>query len=374
MAGKKKVIVLYGGKSTEHEVSCRSASFVLRNLDPNLYDIQAIGVDKQGRWHPQETQKLLANLDKSVPIDTSPRVSGSKVNQLSTSTSFDPSTSVASAAGAQQPSDVVVFPVIHGTTGEDGSLQGMLDLAEVAYVGPDTLGSAVGMDKIVTKKLAQLAGVAVVPWVEVKKQFWKKQQDRFIKDAETTLGYPMFVKPARLGSSVGVAKAKDRGALIKACDEAFGYDDKLLIEKGMDVREIECAVLGDYDPEVSLPGEVINHTEFYSYEAKYVDKAATSISVPAKLTSEQTEEARALAKRVFQALELYGMARVDLFLEKSTGKYYLNEVNTIPGFTEISQYPMLWEASGLKPKDLIRRLIDLAVARRDERAALKRSH
>jgi D-alanine-D-alanine ligase len=358
-------LVLYGGRSTEHEISCRSAAFVLRNLNPDKYDVRAIGIDKDGKWIPQDTQALLANLKGPVPINL-PRL-----NQPALPTN-DPSSSLLAASGLDR-ADMVVFPVLHGTFGEDGSIQGMFDLAEVAYVGPDTLGSAVGMDKGVSKRLVQGAGIPVVPWVETRTQFWSAHKSEICAEAESSFGYPMFVKPARLGSSVGVAKVANRAALEKAVTAALSFDDKVLIEKGLMVREIECAVLGDYDPQVSVPGEVIPHAEFYSYEAKYIDADGASMAIPAKLDAAQTKLAQDLSKRIFQALELYGMARVDLFLDKTSGEFFFNEVNTIPGFTEISQYPLLWKESGVDAAALLDRLVDLASKRRDQRKALKRS-
>lgn len=365
---KKHVIVMYGGRSAEHEVSCRSAAFLLRNLDPAKYHVHALAVDKDGRWLPQDTPKILEALKttKTVPIERT-RSGGPALPA-----SDDPGQSFAAVA-RQSKEDLVVFPIIHGTFGEDGTLQGLLELAEIAYVGPDTLGSAVGMDKVVAKKLALAAGVPVVPWCETRAQFWQENSDKIMDQAVAKLGFPMFVKPARLGSSVGITKVAARDGLRAAIESALQYDDKILIEKGLDVREIECAVLGDYDPIVSVPGEVIPHAEFYSYEAKYVDAAGASMAIPARLDEAQKKQAQDMAKQVFVALELYGMARVDLFLDKKDGAYYLNEVNTIPGFTEISQYPQLWKASGIEAAELMDRLIALAVARRDQKNRLKRA-
>lgn len=373
-AKKPQVLVLYGGRSTEHEISCRSAAFVLRNLDQKKYDVRAVAIDKEGRWIPQDLPGLLAGLKGPVPINL-PRL---KLPALPTAA--DPSTSLLNASVlsenglvALDRENLVVFPVLHGTFGEDGSIQGLFDLAEVAYVGPDTLGSAVGMDKGVAKRLVQAAGVPVVPWVELRAQFWADHREEICSEAEAAFGYPMFVKPARLGSSVGIGKVANRAALEKAVANALTYDDKVLIEKALLVREIECAVLGDYDPEVSIPGEVIPHAEFYSYEAKYIDADGASMAIPAKLDAQQARLARDLSKKVFQALELYGMARVDLFLDKTSGAFFFNEVNTIPGFTEISQYPLLWKESGVAPAELLDRLIALAAKRRDQRKALNRS-
>jgi D-alanine-D-alanine ligase len=228
------------------------------------------------------------------------------------------------------------------------------------------------MDKVVAKRLAAEAGVPIVPYIAFRAGEFQANPDRIVDRAIKELGLPLFVKPARLGSSIGISKVKEPAKLQAAILDALRYDDKILIEKGLDVREIECAVLGGYDPDVSIPGEVIPHAEFYTYEAKYIDADGAGMAIPAKLTPEQTEAARQLAKQTFQALELYGMARVDLFLDKNTGKFYLNEVNTIPGFTEISQYPMLWRASGLTDQQLLDRLVQLAIARRDQKKRLLR--
>lgn len=364
MTQKTKVLVIYGGKSTEHEVSCRSAAFIMNHLDRSKYEIEAIAVTKSGRWLKQSTPELLAALetDKAVPIhETGLRGTANHPLLLGQENK------------SVQDSPHVVFPIIHGTGGEDGTLQGLLDLTDVAYVGPDTLGSAVAMDKVVAKKLAETAGVRVVPYIDIKLQTWLSQETMVLLAAEEKLGYPMFVKPARLGSSVGVNKARNRDELLTHIKTAFEFDDKILIEKALRIREIECAVLGDYDPEVSVPGEVMPQVDFYTYDAKYLMDNGAAMKIPADLSPAQASEARQLAKKVFQALELYGMARVDLFLESSSGIFYLNEVNTIPGFTSISQYPLLWEASGVSKSAMLDRLIDLALRRQSIKRALRRT-
>lgn len=361
------VVVLYGGKSTEHEVSCRSAAFVLRNLNPKKYNVVAIGINKEGHWLPQNTVRILANGVKTIPIF---EPDGNKLLSTTVATPTVPETIF--TQNHLDKNQTVVFPVIHGTNGEDGTLQGLLELSDVAFVGPDTLGSAVGMDKGIAKRIAISEGIEVVPWIEVFKEEWPKISAAVAKEAADRLGYPVFVKPARLGSSVGVTKVRKPEDLLMACDHAFSLDDKLLIERGLDVREIECGVIGGRNPKVSLPGEIAAK-DFYSYEAKYVDPEGATIIVPAALTKEKALEAQELCRRVYRALNLYGMARVDLFLEKSTNKYFFNEVNTIPGFTEISQFPMLWAESGLKPADLLDELVNLALARKKEKANLKRT-
>lgn len=369
-SGKTNVLVIYGGRSAEHEISCRSAAFVLRNLDPAKYNVRAMAIGKDGAWLPQSAPALLAAVERQgvVPILSTTPASPAQSPAART----DPAGQLLTLSGGAG-GDTVVFPVLHGTFGEDGTMQGLLEMAEVAFVGPDTLGSAIGMDKVVAKRLAKAAGVPVVPWLDTKRQYWAAHGAEICAEAEASLGYPMFVKPVRLGSSVGVAKVGKASELKAACEAALGYDDKIMIEKGLTVREIEVAALGDYDPEVSVPGEVIPNSEFYSYDAKYVDANGASMAIPAKLTPEQSRRAQDLARRVFVALELYGMARVDLFLEKGTGDFYFNEVNTIPGFTEISQYPLLWKESGVAPPALLDRLIELAVKRRDIKRGLKRA-
>ena len=372
---KTHVAVLYGGRSTEHEVSCRSASFVLKNLDPEKFQVHAIGIGKDGAWWPQESSKLLANLPISIPIHS---VGSSKPVRVE---GVDPFTSALAALCGIAESDretvlrdrFVVFPVLHGAYGEDGTMQGMLELADVAFVGPDTMGSAIGMDKVVSKRLVQAAGVPVVPWIDFRESKWRNERDVLIDRCIERLGSPIFVKPARLGSSVGVSKVRNRTDLAKAIDEAFLYDDKVLVERGMDVREIECAALGGYEPLISIAGEVVPHADFYSYEAKYLDAKGASVVVPAQLTRAQLEKVQQLTREIFAALELYGMARIDLFLDKHDNTFYFNEVNTIPGFTQISQYPMLWNASGVSAKLLVETLVDSALARHRAKRKLVRS-
>ncbi|MCX6109463.1 MAG: D-alanine--D-alanine ligase [Proteobacteria bacterium] len=354
---KHEVLVLYGGCSTEHEVSCRSANFILRNLDPKRFDVKAIGIDKNGSWWPQDTAKLLAAVPGPVAI----------VRQANGPV---PPGSLGFQTAVSPP---VVFPILHGSFGEDGTMQGLLELSGVPFVGPDTLGSAIGMDKVVSKRLAQVAGVPVVPWLDVRAQHWSKWGEALCARALAELGLPLFVKPARLGSSVGVSKVKTAAELIPACIEALAFDDRIMIEKGLNVREIEVACLGDYDPALSVPGEVIAHADFYSYDAKYLDAAGSSVQVPANLEPSQVKVAQQMARQVFVGLELYGMARVDLFLEKGSGDFYFNEVNTIPGFTEISQYPQLWAASGVDAQSLLTRLVELALQRHLTKRALRRS-
>jgi len=265
----------------------------------------------------------------------------------------------------------VVFPVLHGTYGEDGTLQGLLELAMVPYVGADVLGASVGMDKDVAKRLLAAAGVPVVPWITVHKSEWASGRASIEKKSVGALGLPLFVKPACTGSSVGITKVKDADMLGAAMDEAFRYDMRVLIEKAVDCREIECAVLGNEDPRASVLGEIVPRHEFYSYEAKYIDPDGAELKIPAALSPELADGIRAAARSGYLALGCSGMARVDFFLEKIGTRFFLNEINTIPGFTSISMYPKLWEASGLKYADLLDRLIELSLERHRARASVQ---
>jgi len=349
-----EVVVLYGGRSTEHEISCRSARFILGHLDRKKYVVHAIGIAADGTWWQQNLESTLATKSGPLPV--------SKSGMQLDIGSFGRTTE-----------NLVVFPILHGTFGEDGTLQGWLELKEVAFVGPDTLGSAIGIDKVVAKKLAASAGIPVVPWVDFRAHTWAVDKSGMCSNALEKLGLPLFVKPAKLGSSVGVSKVTSPQELMLACEHALKFDDKVLIEKGLEVREIEVAALGGYEPKLSIAGEVVPHADFYSYDAKYTKTDGASVVVPANLTTEQMNEARALAGQIYASLELYGMSRIDLFLEKSTGRFYFNEVNTIPGFTEISQYPMLWRESGINASDLLDQLIESAIRRKHEKQRLMRA-
>jgi len=267
---------------------------------------------------------------------------------------------------AARPQLDVVFPVLHGTFGEDGTIQGLLELVGIPYVGAGVLGSAAAMDKDVMKRLFRDAGLPVVEWLMVLRSEWKQDAARLRKQIEAKLGYPLFVKPANLGSSVGISKVHERAELTAALDLAAAYDRKLIVEKGLDAREIECSVLGNDKPEASVPGEIIPVNEFYDYEAKYV-KEGSEIVIPAKLSRAQARRVKDLALRAFRAVDCAGMARVDFLLDRPSGKLFVNEVNTIPGFTPISMYPKMWEASGLPYPELLDRLIQLAFERQQEK-------
>ncbi|HEY0708226.1 MAG TPA: D-alanine--D-alanine ligase family protein [Polyangia bacterium] len=374
---KTRVIILFGGRSAEHEVSILSARNIYLALDKSRFEPLLIGIDKQGRWRVEPAETLLAAqgdprllrlnaAGAEVPVPVRPQAADEVATQAANALA-KPGAGPLSILSR----DDVVFPVLHGTYGEDGTVQGLLELADVAYVGPGHLGSAIGMDKDVAKRLLAQAGIPVVPWQLVTRATLAKRGEALL-DEVAKLGFPLFVKPANAGSSVGVSKVKDRAALLPALQAALGYDTKALCEAGVDAREIECAVLGNDEPEASQPGEVVvTHADgFYSYEAKYVDPTGSHVRIPADIPAEVAERVRALSIQTFLALELAGLARVDFFLDRKTAALYVNEVNTMPGFTAISMYPKMWEASGLPPQGLISRLIDLAIERRRIRRGL----
>jgi D-alanine-D-alanine ligase len=368
---KRRVLILFGGRSAEHEISLLSARNVFMALDRARFEPVLVGIDKQGRWRLESEQTLLGATGDPRQVRL-----GAQGAELSVPVRpADGGALTASGAGpALFGSEDVVFPVLHGTYGEDGTVQGLLELADVAYVGAGHLGSAVGMDKDVTKRLLAHAGIPVVPWRVCTAAELHRDPDA-LRSKVAGLGFPLFIKPANAGSSVGVTKVKSLEALLPALQTAFTFDRKALAEAAVDAREIECAVLGNDEPQASIPGEiVVSHADgFYSYDAKYVDPDGASWKIPADISPETAERVRHLSIETFRTLELCGMSRVDFFLDRRTGALFVNEVNTIPGFTAISMYPKMWEASGMSATDLVSRLIDLAVERRTERRALKTS-
>ena len=366
MSERIRAIVLYGGRSTEHEISCRSAAFVVRNLNREKYEIVPVAIDKDGSWWVQDPAKLLAYGGEVLPVIRDKGLGGAAEAALKL---FAPS----HAGTPGDASKWVVFSVLHGTFGEDGCIQGLLDMQEIAYVGADRMASAIGMDKVFAKRLVEASDIAVVPYVVVRKEEWPACSDKVHCEVNQSLKYPLFVKPASLGSSVGIAKVRRPEDLVAAIGAAFEVDEKILIETGLTVREIEFGALGGYEPQISAPGEIESPEGFYSYEEKYSGVSQTRVMVPASLPAEKVIEGQQLARRIFTALGLHGMARVDLFLERGTDKYYFNEVNTLPGFTSISQYPMLWKHAGFNAEQLVDRLIDLALERGALRRGLKRS-
>jgi D-alanine-D-alanine ligase len=353
-----RVGVLFGGRSGEHEVSLASAASVIRGLDPDKYEAIPIGITKEGHWLiGAGAQKMLPEVLRG----------GQRV--MMTADPTDAALVPLDRSGGGTRLDVV-FPVMHGTYGEDGTIQGLLDLAGLPFVGAGVLGSAIAMDKDVAKRLLQAAKIPVVPWVAVPRTQWEQNPAEVEQTVENKFQYPLFVKPATLGSSVGMTKVHSREELAPALNLAAEFAQKILVERAMVAREIEVSVLGNSEPAASVPGEIVPHREFYDYAAKYLEEG-TQLLIPAKLKPAQVEKFQKLAVDAFRALELSGMARVDFFLEKEGGKIYLNEANTIPGFTSISMYPKLWEASGIPFRDLIDKLIELALEQHREKARTK---
>jgi D-alanine-D-alanine ligase len=353
-----RVGILFGGRSGEHEVSLASAASVIRGLDPDKYEAVPIGITKEGHWLVGAgAQKMLPEVLKG----------GQRV--MMTADPTDAALVRLDGSGGGQRLDVV-FPVMHGTYGEDGTIQGLLDLAGLPFVGAGVLGSAIAMDKDISKRLLQAAKIPVVPWVAVQRADWERNPLEIRRLIEKKFAYPVFVKPATLGSSVGMTKVHSREELAAGLDLAAEFAMKILVERNMIAREIEVSVLGNSDPRASVPGEIVPHREFYDYAAKYLEEG-TQLLIPAKLKPAEVKKIQKYAVDAFRALELSGMARVDFFLEKKGGKIYLNEVNTIPGFTSISMYPKMWEASGIPFRELIDKLIELALEQHREKARTK---
>ena len=364
MTGKIRVGLVFGGRSGEHEVSLLSARSVMNAIDKDKYEIVPVGITKDGRW--------IASGDPMKALEAGDAGASQPAALLG-----DPSRrglmrleDTERALEATRLSELdVVFPVLHGPYGEDGTVQGLLELAGIPYVGAGVTASAVGMDKAIFKDVVRAHGLPIVDYVVVKRKEWDADPEAVVDQIEEQLGYPVFTKPVNLGSSVGITKCHDRAGLMAGLADAARYDRKLLVEMAVPAaREIEVSVLGNDDPIASVPGEVIPSREFYSYEAKYIDTGddASELLIPAPISPEQTELVRDLAVRAYRAIDCAGMARVDFLLSGETGKCYLNELNTIPGFTVISMYPKLWEASGIPYTELIDRLIELALERFEE--------
>ncbi|MBS3978134.1 MAG: D-alanine--D-alanine ligase [Syntrophomonadaceae bacterium] len=355
--GKIRVAVLFGGRSGEHEVSINSAASVIAALDKEKYEVLPVAITKEGEW--------LVNADL-----VEAGLKGSFGNKSITGTLLaDPKkkgfalfNKKEGILSVKEEQVEVIIPILHGTYGEDGTVQGLLELSNLPYVGAGVLASALGMDKVVMKSVFAQHGLPQTDFIMVLRRDVEENLQRVVTETEEALGYPCFVKPANLGSSVGISKAKNRDQLAVALREAARYDRKLIIEKGIDAREIEVSVLGNDAPEASLPGEIIPSNEFYDYEAKYVD-GKSQLIIPADLPPETVQEVRRLAVAAFKAIDCSGMARVDFFLTRDTGEVLVNEINTIPGFTRFSMYPKLWEASGLPYSRLLDRLIELAIER-----------
>jgi len=363
---KLKIAVLFGGRSGEHEVSLMSARSVLSVLDPDKYDVTQIGITHEGTWITgRQTLDVMSGEAKGeqenviLPGDPS-RPGLYRLHKTAHGELFELLNHLD-----------VVFPVLHGTYGEDGTLQGLLEMADIAYVGAGVTGSAVGMDKGVFKDVMRAIGIPVVESIIVIRSEIERDMDDIIQRAEAVSAYPLFTKPANLGSSVGITKCNSRGDLSEGLLEAAAYDRRVLIERGLNAREIEVSVLGNDQPEASLPGEILPSREFYSYESKYID-GTSGLLIPAPIPSEVTEQVQRDAVKAYRAIDCAGMARVDFLLDKDTGNLYLNELNTIPGFTQISMYPKLWQASGIQYTQLVDRLIALAMERKEDRDRTER--
>ena len=386
---KLRVGILFGGRSGEHEVSLLSAASVLNAIDKDKYEVVPIGITKDGRWLTAEhAENLLSgklmleprHLRAGDPDMTQPAavlargeavvVPPEPVHRQTGFMPFQTDAAMMRRASDRAINVDVIFPVLHGTFGEDGTIQGLLELADIPYVGAGVLGSAAGMDKDIMKSLFIAAKIPIVKHVTVLRSAWEKDPKK-VERAVAKLKYPVFVKPANLGSSVGISKAHNRKELGPAIEEAAKFDRKIVIEQGVGgnkqkAREIECSVLGNDDPVASIPGEIVPIKEFYDYNAKYLDEGSKLI-IPAKLTKTQTKKVQELAVEAFKAVDCSGLARVDFLMDPKTGKIFLNEINTMPGFTAISMYPKLWAASGLEYADLIDRLIQLGIERHEDK-------
>jgi len=368
MPDKLRVGIIFGGRSGEHEVSLQSAKNVISALDRKKYEVVLIGIDKEGGWYLQsDAQFLLKGKDQKLI----------QLNKSEDEVGLLPmprEANLISLTGKRKIGQLdVIFPVLHGPYGEDGTIQGLLEMANIPYVGAGVLGSSLSMDKDVMKRLLREAGISIAKFLTFEREDYEKGEITFARVSKE-VGSPFFVKPANLGSSVGITKVKKKSKFRSALKEAFSYDNKILIEENIEGREIECSVLGNEDPIASVPGEIIPRHEFYSYEAKYVDEKGAALDIPAKISQKLKNKVQRLALLAFKVLCCSGMARVDFFIRKVTEEVILSEINTIPGFTKISMYPKLWEASGISYQELIDRLIQLAIERHKRKGSLKVSY
>jgi D-alanine-D-alanine ligase len=361
---KLRVGVIYGGRSGEHEVSIRSAASVIQAIDHSRYDVLPIGITKEGKWlSPPDAVALLPTESRALlPKKLSVRISSDVAIFGDPSHRGLVSVNSSGQSQASDPLDVV-FPLLHGPYGEDGTIQGLLEMANVPYVGCGVLASSCGMDKVAMKSLFKEAGLPVCKYIWCLRSEWTEDPASVLRKVKRELGFPCFVKPANLGSSVGVSKAVDNESLARAIDLAARYDRKIIIEEGLTAREIECAIIGNDNPEASLPGEYVIHNEsarFLDYEEKYTNTGHAEFVVPAALSKAVTEKIQRLAIRAFKAIDGAGLARVDFFLRDDTKELIVNELNTMPGLTEVSGYPKMWEASGMKFSQVLERMIELA--------------
>ncbi len=362
---KIRVGILFGGRSGEHEVSLTSAQGVIKAIDKDKYEVVPIGITKGGRWlvggDPLKALRAAADMPPVLAALSDEEAEAPQTVLVP----LEPGPSALTKAGAPLEIDVI-FPILHGPHGEDGTVQGLLELTGLPYVGAGVTASAVGMDKALAKDIFRTHGLPLLPYRVVLRKTWESNPAGVLVGCEAELRYPMFTKPANLGSSVGVSKVHNRGELTAGLDEAARFDRKLIVEQGIEAREIEVSVLGNDDPIASVPGEIIPSREFYSYAAKYIDDAS-ELLIPAPISEEQTEQVRELAVEAYVSIDCAGMARVDFLMDKASQKIWLNEVNTIPGFTPISMYPKLWEATGITYTELIDRLIQLALERHEDK-------
>lgn len=378
MDNKIRVGLVYGGKSGEHEVSLSTALAVIQAFDHDKYEVHPFYITKQGEWRsgpvltgPVESKELLTFAEDPAQAGQPGQLASPSGAPALAPIFGRADTPDSGAAGQGQALDVV-FPLLHGTYGEDGTLQGLLEMANIPYVGAGVLASAVGMDKALMKKVFAQEGLPQCVYRHFTRAQWEKDKPFFLMEIEVAIGYPCFVKPANLGSSVGISKAKNRDELTKAIQIAFKYDRKVVVEEAVDAREVEVGVLGNDQPAASVPGEIIPSSEFYDYKAKYTD-GQSSLVIPAELTPEQTEELRELAVRAFLAVDGSGLSRVDFFVGKADGRILINEINTMPGFTPFSMYPLLWKESGKPYRELLDDLIRLALERHQEKQKLQYS-
>ncbi|MCW2478612.1 D-alanine--D-alanine ligase [Candidatus Symbiopectobacterium sp. NZEC135] len=361
---KLRVGIIFGGKSAEHEVSLQSAKNIIDAIDKAKFDVTLLGIDKQGAWHINDASNYLLNAENPALI---------ALNRSNKSVALIPGQTQQQVIESQNAHALtqldVIFPIVHGTLGEDGSLQGLLRMANIPFVGSNVLGSAVSMDKDVTKRLLRDAGLLVAPFVTLNRA---NRQYHSFASVSHALGLPLFIKPANQGSSVGVSKVRNEAEFQQAVELAFQFDHKVLVEAAIVGREIECAVLGNDHPKASVCGEIVLSDEFYSYDTKYINEQGALVRAPADLTPDINEKIQRIALQAFQALECQGMARVDVFLTPDD-EVIINEVNTLPGFTNISMYPKLWQASGISYTALITALIELALERQENDRALASS-
>jgi len=366
---KIRVGIIFGGRSGEHEVSFCSASSIIKAIDKDKYTVVPIGITKEGRWISPQDSELALQSGKIEGKNTVILLNDSFSKSL---LCIDNNQRLDKSSALEKLD--VIFPVLHGPYGEDGTVQGLLELANIPYVGAGVAASAISMDKDLMKIIFQQKGLPILKWVTIKRKEWQKDKEKILSLIQNSFEYPLFVKPTNLGSSVGITKVHKKEELEKAIYLASSYDRKILIEEGLEeVREIECGVLGNDEPQASVVGEVKPAGEFYDYDSKYINEG-TQLIIPADLSDEVSQEVQEIALRAFKAVDAAGMARVDFFVSKKENKIYLNEINTIPGFTSVSMYPRLWQATGISYPELIDRLIQLALERHQDKKQNKISY